>query len=94
MGSMLVRSYDNLETNIIDILNSAYIREARLIGNLKRTLVLLDLMEVKSVERNAVGSLLDDIEQTPWPGNLAKNLNSFIKNYPLDAVKFQQSQEN
>ncbi len=94
IGSMLVRSHDNLKTNIIDILNSALIREARLIGNLKRTLVLLDLMEVRSADRDAVASLLDDIEQTPWPENLAENLNSFIKNYPLDAVKFQQSQEN
>lgn len=93
MGSMLVRSYDQKNPDVSDILRSAFIREARLMGNLKRTLALLDLMGVNSNERDTVASLLDDIEQTPWPEKLAENLDSFTKDYPLDVVKFKQSQE-
>lgn len=93
LGSMLVRSNNQTNPNLREILRSAFIREARLIGNLKRTLALLGLMEVRSAERNTVASLLDNIEQTPWPEKLAENLDSFTKNYPFDAVKFQQSRE-
>ena len=93
MGSMLVRFHGQTNVEIGEILRSVFNREARLIANLKRTLALLDLMEVKSAERNTVASLLDDIEQTPWPEKLAENLDSFTKDYALDAVKFQQSQE-
>ena len=92
IGSMLVRSHNQTDATTSTILRSAFIREARLIGNLKRTLSLLDLMEVKSVERNTINSLLDDIEKTPWPEKLAESLDSFTKAYPLDVVKFQQRQ--
>ncbi len=92
MGSMLVRSNDQTNPDVSDILRSAFIREARLIGNLKRTLALLDLMEVISDERNTVASLLDNIEKTPWPEKLAENLDGFAKTYPLDVLKFQQPQ--
>ena len=93
MGSMLVRFHGQTNVDIGEILRYVFNREARLIANLKRTLALLDLMEVISTERDTVASLLDDIEQTPWPEKLAENLDNFTKDYPLDVVKFKQSQE-
>lgn len=92
MGSMLVRYHGQTNVDIGEILRSVFNREARLIANLKRTLTLLDLMGVRSVERNNVVLLLDDIEQTPWPAKLAENLDRFAKTYPLDVLKFQQPQ--
>lgn len=92
MGSMLVRYHDRLDGNASIILRSVFEREARLISNLKRTLALLDLMGVKSTERDQVTRLLNGLEQTPWPENLAKHLDSFINTYPLDTVEFQQAQ--
>jgi hypothetical protein len=92
IGSMLVRSHNQTNADISEILRSVFNREARLIANLKRTLALLNLMGVKSVEKDNVALLLDDIEQTEWPEKLAENLDSFTKTYPLDAVKFQQAQ--
>jgi len=92
IGSMLVRSHNQTNADISEILKSVFNREARLIANLKRTLALLDLMGVKSVEKDNVALLLNDIEQTEWPEKLAENLDSFTKTYPLDAVKFQQAQ--
>ena len=92
MGSMLVRYHGQTNVDIGEILRSVFNREARLIANLKRTLTLLDLMGVRSAERNNVVLLLDDIEQTPWPAKLAENLDRFAKTYPLDVLKFQQPQ--
>jgi len=49
-------------------------------------------MEVRSSEQKHVGRLLDSLEQTPWPENLAEHLEFFINTYPLDAEKFKQAQ--
>ena len=92
LGSMLVRHHDQPEGGVSGILLAVFIREARLISNLKRTLALLDLMEVRSSEQKHVGRLLDSLEQTPWPENLAEHLEFFINTYPLDAEKFKQAQ--
>ena len=90
LGSMLVRHHGQPEGDVGEILLAAFNREARLISNLKRTLALLDLMEVKSSEQKHVERLLDSLEQTPWPENLAEHLELFINTYPLDAEKFKQ----
>ena len=90
LGSMLVRYHGQPEGDVGEILLAAFNREARLISNLKRTLALLDLMEVKSSEQKHVERLLDSLEQTPWPENLAEHLELFINTYPLDAEKFKQ----
>tara|TARA_B100000768_G_C11261851_1_gene369145 strand:- start:216 stop:1928 length:1713 start_codon:yes stop_codon:yes gene_type:complete len=92
LGSMLVRYHGQPEGDVGEILFAAFNREARLISNLKRTLALLGLMEVKSSEQKHVGRLLDSLEQTPWPENLAEHLKLFINTYPLDAEKFKQAQ--
>ncbi len=89
---MLVRHHDQPEGGVGGILLAVFNREARLISNLKRTLALLDLMEVRSSEQKHVGRLLDSLEQTPWPENLAEHLEFFINTYPLDAEKFKQAQ--
>lgn len=91
MGSMLVRYHDKKDADSSEILRSVYSREARLITNLKRTLCLLDLMGIESTDRENVAALLDDIEQTPWPKNLAEDLTRFTKAYPLDLEEFQQN---
>ena len=92
LGSMLVRHHGQPEGGVGGILLAVFNREARLISNLKRTLALLDLMEVRSSEQKHVGRLLDSLEQTPWPENLAEHLEFFINTYPLDAEKFKQAQ--
>ena len=92
MGSMIVRYHDRLDVDATVILRSVFEREARLISSLKRTVALLDLMGVKPTERDQVASLLSNLEQTPWPENLAEHLDSYINTYPLDIVKFRQAQ--
>lgn len=92
LGSMLVRHHGLPEGGIGEILSGAFNREARLIANLKRTLTLLELMEIKESEQTHLGRLLDSLEQTPWPENLAQHLKLFINTYPLDAEKFKQAQ--
>ena len=92
LGSMLVRHHGRSEGGIGEILSGAFNREARLIANLKRTLTLLELMEIKESEQTHLGRLLDSLEQTPWPENLVEHLKLFINTYPLDAEKFKQAQ--
>ena len=92
MGSMLVRLHDRPEFSEDEMHEFVLLREARLISNLKRTLTLLKLMQVDEAEQRPLARLLDELEQTPWPEDLRDHLSSFIKTYPLDAVKFQQAQ--
>ena len=67
-------------------------REARLISNLKRTLALLDLMGVKSTERDQVTRLLNGLEQTPWSENLA-NTEQFHQHIHLIPWNFNKPKE-
>ena len=92
LGSMLVRLHDRPDFLVDDMINFVLLREARLISNLKRTLTLLRLMKVDETEQRPLTQLLDELEQTPWPEDLSDQVISFIKTYPLDAVKFQQAQ--
>ena len=92
LGSMLVRLHDRPEFSEDEMYEFVLLREARLISNLKRTLTLLRLMEVVEAEQRPLIQLLGELEQTPWPEDLRDHLSSFIKTYPLDAVKFQQAQ--
>ena len=92
MGSMLVRLHDRPEFSEDKMHEFVLLREARLISNLKRTLTLLKLMQVDEAEQRPLIQLLCELEQTPWPEDLRDHLSSFIKTYPLDAVKFQQAQ--
>ena len=92
LGSMLVRLHDRPEFSEDEMREFVLLREARLISNLKRTLTLLKLMQVDEAEQRPLARLLDELEQTPWPEDLSDHLASFIKTYPLDAVKFQQAQ--
>ena len=92
LGSMLVRLHDRPEFSEDEMYEFVLLREARLISNLKRTLTLLRLMEVDEEEQRPLIQLLGELEQTPWPEDLSVHLASFIKTYPLDAVKFQQAQ--
>ena len=92
MGSMLVRLHDRPEFSEDEMHGFVLLREARLISNLKRTLTLLKLMQVDEAEQRPLIQLLCELEQTPWPEDLSDHLASFIKTYPLDAVKFQQAQ--
>ncbi len=92
MGSMLVRLHDRPEFSEDKMHEFVLLREARLISNLKRTLTLLKLMQVDEAEQRPLIQLLCELEQTPWPEDLRDHLATFIKTYPLDAVKFQQTQ--
>ncbi len=92
LGSMLVRLHNRAEVQVEELIHFVLLREARLISNLKRTLTLLRLMKVDEVEQRPLTQLLDELEQTPWPEDLSDQVISFIKTYPLDAVKFQQAQ--
>ena len=92
LGSMLVRLHDRPDFSRDEMYDCVLLREARLISNLKRTLALLRLMLVDETEQRPLARLLDELEQTPWPKDLSDHLASFIKTYPLDAVKFQQAQ--
>lgn len=92
LGSMLVRLHNRAEVQVEELTHFVFLREARLISNLKRTLTLLRLMKVGEVEQRPLTQLLDELEQTPWPEDLSDQVISFIKTYPLDAVKFQQAQ--
>lgn len=92
LGSMLVRLHDRPEFSEDKMHEFVLLREARLISNLKRTLTLLKLMQVDEAEQRPLIQLLCELEQTPWPEDLRDHLSSFIKTYPLDAVKFQQAQ--
>ena len=92
LGSMLVRLHGRPDFSEDEMYDFVLLREARLISNLKRTLTLLRLMQVDEAEQRPLARLLDELEQTPWPEDLSDHLSSFIKTYPLDAVKFQQAQ--
>ncbi len=92
LGSMLVRLHDRPEFSEDKMHEFVLLREARLISNLKRTLTLLKLMQVDEAEQRPLIQLLCELEQAPWPEDLSDHLASFIKTYPLDAVKFQQAQ--
>ncbi|HII87754.1 MAG TPA: hypothetical protein HA268_07305 [Candidatus Poseidoniaceae archaeon] len=92
LGSMLVRLHDRAEEQEKALMQFVFLREAHLISNLKRTLTLLRLMKVDETEQRPLTQLLGELEQTPWPEDLSDQVISFIKTYPLDAVKFQQAQ--
>lgn len=92
LGSMLVRFHDGSIKTVPELLSAAFNREARLVGNLKRTLSLLRLMDISLSDQEPVRRLVQELEQTPWPEGLAEDIKRFIKTYPLDAVKFQQAQ--
>ena len=92
LGSMLVRLHDRPDFSQDEMYDFVLLREARLISNLKRTLTLLRLMQVDEAEQKPLARLLNELEQTPWSEDLSDHLASFIKTYPLDAVKFQQAQ--
>ena len=92
LGSMLVRLHERPDFFWDEMYDFVLLREARLISNLKRTLTLLRLMQVGEAEQRPLARLLDELEQTPWPEDLKDHVASFIKTYPLDAVKFQQAQ--
>ena len=92
LGSMLARWHNRPEMGVDEFIRSAQEREARLISNLKRTLVLLGMMHVEEVHQRPLHTLLEELEHTPWPQNLAEDVVQFMKAYPLDALKFQQAQ--
>ena len=92
LGSMLARWHNRQEMGVEDIIHSALVREARLISNLKRTVVLLKMMHVDEVHTRPLCRLLEDLEHTPWPQKIGKDIIQFMKAYPLDALKFQQAQ--
>jgi hypothetical protein len=91
LGSMLVRLHDRPDFSQDEMYDFVLLREARLISNLMRALTLLRLMQVDEADQKPLTRLLDELEQTPWPEDLSDHLISFIKTYPLDAVKFQQA---